>query len=339
MNAARGRFQDADNSRRATDGAGAGTVANLPEPLKFRILGPLEVSDAGRPIRLGGAKQRSVLAILLLRAGEAVSIDSLVDGLWGESPPDDAASALQQHVSRLRRALEPHEVLRTRSPGYVAELAGCELDLHEFERRCDEGRRSLEAGRPADAAETLRGALNLWRGRPLADLEHQPFARDAIARLDELWLDAVESRVEADLALGRHGELVAELGTLVRRHPLRERLRAQLMLALYRSGRQADALEVYAEGRRLLVDELGLEPGPELKRLQRAILDHDPALEHERPRPALIRTAGGRGWAAGAAGLLAAVVAVLLMAGDGEDEKRRPSADGGELVAVDAATG
>lgn len=261
--------------------------------------------EGDRPIRLGGAKQRSVLAILLLRAGEVVSADSLVDELWGESQPDDAAAALQQHVSRLRRALEPHEVLLTRAPGYVARLGDGMLDLHDFERRCDEGRRLLEAGRAGEAADVLRGALELWRGRPLADLERQPFARDAIARLDELWLEAAESRIEADLALGRHDELVAELRTLVRRHPLRERLRGQLMLALYRAGRQADALAAFAEGRRMLVDELGLEPGPELTRLQQAILDQDPALERERPRAA--PAAPGRG-----PRRVAAAVALLL---------------------------
>ena len=297
--------------------------------------------DGERTLSLGGAKQRSVLAILLLHAGEVVSADRLVDELWGESPPADAAAALQQHVSRLRRALEPHEALMTRPAGYAIDLGDGELDLHEFERLCAEGRRVLQDGHPADAADTLRRALDLWRGRPLADLERQPFARDAVARLDELWLEAVETRVEADLALGRHAELVAELVALVRRHPLRERLRGQLMLALYRAGRQADALDVFAEGRRALVDELGLEPGPELRRLHQAILDHDPSLE---PAPARARApmaALRGGWRsaaiAGALLVVATFAAVALLTG-GDDEPRSP-AQGGELIALDSATG
>jgi DNA-binding SARP family transcriptional activator/ABC-type branched-subunit amino acid transport system substrate-binding protein len=282
-----------------------------------------------------------VLAILLLRAGEVVSVDRLVDELWGESPPDDAASALQQHVSRLRRVLAPDDVLLTRPPGYFVQLGDGELDLHEFEQRCQEGRALLEDGRPAEASDALRRGLDLWRGRPLADLEQQPFARDAIARLDELWLEAIESRIEADMALGRHGELVAELHALVRRHPLRERLRGQLMLALYRSGRQADALEAFAEGRRTLVDELGLEPGPELRRLHQAILDHDPALEPgQRPSTRPDRASSARRLPAVAAAallVLAAILATILLTGD--DGAERPRPDGGELVAVNVATG
>lgn len=297
--------------------------------------------EGDRPVRLGGTKQRSVLALLLLHAGEVVSADRLVDELWGESPPDDAAAALQQHVSRLRRALEPHEVLLTRAPGYVVELGDGTLDLHEFEQRCDEGRRLLDDGRAGEAADVLRGALELWRGRPLGDLEHQPFARDATARLDELWLEAVEARIDADLALWRHAEVVAELRSLVRRHPLRERLRGQLMLALYRAGRQADALEVYAEDRRMLVDELGLEPGPELTRLQQAILDHDPALERERPRAPLVTPSRSPRWIAAAAALLLALTiggGLLLSAGN-DDGGARSSSSGGELVAIDSASG
>ncbi len=248
---------------------------------------------------------------------------------------------MQQHVSRLRRALAREDVLLTRSGGYVLALGDGELDLREFERLCDEGRALLKSGRPAEASDPLRRGLELWRGRPLADLEHQPFARDTVARLDELWLEAVESRIEADLLLGRHGELVGELRGLVRRHPLRERLREQLMLALYRCGRQTDALDVYAEGRRTLVDELGLEPGPQLRRLQQAILDQDPALEASRRRstPRHPPSRGTRLPAVAAAALLllAAVALAFLRADGGADE--RPRTDGGELVAVNAATG
>jgi len=244
------------------------------------------VREGERLLALGGVKQRSLLAILLLHAGEVVSVDRLIDALWGESPPDDAATALHQHVSRLRKALGAHEVLLTRSPGYVVAPAEGEIDFRRFGALRDTGRRHLEGDAPQEAARALREALSLWRGRPLADLDREPFAAEAVARLDEEWIEAVELRIDADIALGRHAELVGELRTLVRRHPLRERLRGQLMLALYRSGRQAEALAVYADARRTLDEELGLEPGPELRRLQQAILDHDPELERRRPRRA-----------------------------------------------------
>ena len=306
--------------------------------LDFRILGPIEASDGERTLRLGGAKQRSVLAILLLHAGEVVSIDRLIEDLWADDPPEDAQTALHQHVSRLRKLLEPHRVIETRAPGYVVDAANGALDLHRFERLRDEGRAALAGGWPVEAADKLREALGLWRGRPLADLEHEPFAREATQRLDEAWLDALESRIEADLALGRHAELVGELQALVRSHPLRERLRGQLMLALYRSGRQSEALDTYADARRTLVDELGLEPGPELRRLQSAILDHDAALDLESIATARRRRRLGVAVAVAVATATGAVAAVVL----GRDaEQPRPAAArlGGELVAVDAGTG
>jgi branched-chain amino acid transport system substrate-binding protein len=292
-------------------------------------------------LRLGGAKQRSLLAILLLHAGETVSGDRLVDELWDDAPPEDAATALQQHVSRLRKLLEPHAVVVTRPPGYAIELADDQLDLRRFERLRDDGRRLVDDGRPAEAAEALGGALALWRGRPLADLENERFAGEAIQRLDEAWIEAVELRVEADLALGRHAALVAELRTLVRRHPLREQLRGQLMLALYRAGRQAEALEAYSHARRTLADELGLEPGPELRRLQQAILDQDPSLELPRTRGrARTRPPRRRALlAAGAALLAGAVAAAALMLTEDESPSSASPAAGGELVAIDAASG
>ena len=314
--------------------------------LEFRLLGPLEVLDGGTPLRLGGVKQRSVLAILLLRAGEVVSADTLVDALWGDAPPEDAATALQQHVSRLRRALEPHEVVRTRAPGYVVEPSAGERDLDRFATLVEAGRRRLAAGEAQAAAATLREALGLWRGRPLGDLELEAFAAEAVRRLDEAWIEALELRVEADLELGRHGELIGELRALVRRHPLRERLRGQLMLALYRAGRQGEALEVFAEGRRELAEELGLEPGPALRRLHQSILEHDPALEAERspdpPRagPRRRRTAA-RTAPALVMGAAAAAAAAILLAGAGEE--RGPAsanrAAPGRIVALDATTG
>lgn len=283
--------------------------------------------------------------MLLLDAGTVVSADRLIDELWGDDRPEDAQTALQQHVSRLRKQLEPHDVLVTRSPGYVAELGTAGLDLHRFEELFETGRTQLDRGEAEAAAESLRAALALWKGRPLADLENERFARDAIPRLEARRLAALEARIAADLACGRAGDIVGELRELVRLHPLDERLRGQLMLALYRSGRQADALDVYADARRTLVGELGLEPGPELQRLQRAILAHDPALDGA-PAP---RTAGRgpkRRTAAAAAAIvvLACLLAVAALAawatlGRGDDEAVAPAPGGSYVAAVDASTG
>jgi predicted ATPase/DNA-binding SARP family transcriptional activator len=231
--------------------------------VEFRILGPLEVADGGGTLPLGRGRQRALLGILVLRANEVVSQERLVDELWGESPPATAATALHGCVSRLRRLLGPDR-LQTETPGYVLRVAPDELDLTRFRRLTERGR--------------FRDALALWRGPALADLAFEPFAQTEIARLEELRLAALEGRVDADLADGRHAELVGELEALVEAHPLRERFAAQLLTALYRSGRQADALAAYAAARARLVDGLGLEPGPELRQLQRRILDHDPAL-------------------------------------------------------------
>ena len=305
------------------------------------ILGPLEVRDGDRVLRLGGAKQRSVLAILLLHQGEVVSVDHLIDELWAESPPEDAPTALHQHVSRLRKLLEPHTVVVTRAPGYVIERRNGALDLDRFEDLRERGRTLLGEGDAGAAAKTLREALDLWRGRPLADLENEPFARDAIARLDEAWLDAVVVRVDADLALGRHAELIGELQTLVRRHPLQERLRAQLMLALYRSGRQSEALAEYAELRRRLVHELGLEPGPELQRLQGSILNQDESLAA--PARRIPRATRSRGAAllavATAVAVVAAAVAVLALNRGAASNPNAVASGPGALIAVDAHTG
>jgi DNA-binding SARP family transcriptional activator/streptogramin lyase len=245
--------------------------------VEFRVLGPLEVCTDDGPLPLGGAKQRALLAILLLRRGESVSSGRLVDDLWGERPPATAVQTVQVYVSRLRKTLGDGVLVSTPG-GYVLRLEPGSLDAEEFERLLDEGRELLAAGRAQEADEVLRRGLGLWRGQALADLRYEPFARDAIGRLDELRLLALELRFEADLALGRQAEAVPELEALVREHPLRERLRGLLMLALYRSGRQTDALASYRDARAAL-DELGLEPGADLGRLQRQILAHDPALE------------------------------------------------------------
>jgi DNA-binding SARP family transcriptional activator len=247
--------------------------------VEFRILGPLEVVEAGRPLALGGPRQRALLAILLTRANEVVSSDRLIDELWGAQAPGTGTNALQYHVSQLRKTLGPSKALVTREPGYLIRVAPRELDLLQFERLVEEARQAP----PEQAARLLRDALDLWRGPALADLVSEPFAQAEILRLEELRLAALELRIETDLALGRHRGLVGELEALVHEHPLRERPRAQLMLALYRSGRQAEALDRYREGRRLLVDELGIEPGFELQELEKAILGHDPELRSPGP--------------------------------------------------------
>ena len=250
--------------------------------MEFRILGPLEVWDGGCEVSLGGPKQRALFAVLLLSPNEVVPTDRLIDELWGEDLPERAAAALRVIVSRLRKAL-PQEVLKTRSPGYVVRVEPDELDLYRFERLMDDGRALLARGQAADASERLRDALALWRGPALADFAYESFAQAAIARLEEIRLAAVELRIDADLALGRHDELVGELEAFVAEHPLREGLRMYLMTALYRSGRQAEALDAYKDARRALVDELGIEPSNALQELERAILRQDRSLDVEAP--------------------------------------------------------
>ena len=253
--------------------------------MEFRILGPLEVHEAGRRVELGGARQRALLAILLTRANQVVSRDVLIDQLFGEEPRATAAGLLQVYVSRLRKALEPDRRRRdqtgmvvTKAPGYLVRVERDELDLERFERLAEEGRQALQAASPEAAREFLVEALALWRGPALADFEYEPFAQAEARRLEELRLAALEDRIEADLALGRQAALVGEIEGLVGQFPLRERLRGQLMLALYRSGRQAEALDTYQAARRVLVDDLGLEPSGALQELERGILRQDPSL-------------------------------------------------------------
>jgi DNA-binding SARP family transcriptional activator/ABC-type branched-subunit amino acid transport system substrate-binding protein/DNA-binding beta-propeller fold protein YncE len=246
--------------------------------MEFRILGPLEVSKEGAAISLGGPKQRAVLAVLLLHRGEVLSTERLIDELWGESPPPTAAKSVQVYVSQLRKALGDG-MLETHGRGYLLRTEPGQVDVERFAGLLERGRNQLESGEAREAADTLREALQLWRGPPLSDLAYESFIRSEIARLDELRLAALEERIEAELRLGGQAELVSELESLVRDHPLRERFRGQLMLSLYRAGRQAEALDAYQEGRTFLVEELGLEPGPGLRELERAILNHDPQLE------------------------------------------------------------
>jgi len=250
--------------------------------LEFRILGPLEVWLNGAVVRVGGPKQRALLALLLCHANRVVSRDQLIDELLGDQPGGSAEPVLHVQISRLRKALadgDPQPRLLARPPGYVLRVEDGELDLHAFEQQVAAGRRALEQEDPGRAAVLLRAAESLWHGRPLADLEFEPFARFEVQRLEACRLAAVEDRIEAELALGRHGALSPELEQLVAEHPLRERLRGQLMIALYRSGRQTEALETYRAGRLLLAEELAVEPGPQLKQLQAAILGHDTALQ------------------------------------------------------------
>ena len=232
--------------------------------MDFRILGPLEVLDDGRALDLGGAKVRALLALLAIHANRVVSRDQLIDAIWEEQPPETAGKALHVYVSQLRKLLG-RERLETKSQGYLLRLQPDEFDLARFERL-------RESGRPDEA-------LSLWRGAPLAEFAEYRFAQPEIARLEELRLSCLEQQIERQLAEGRHAELVGELEALVREHPLREHLRAQLMLALYRAGRQAEALETYQAARRALVDELGIEPGRTLRELHQQILRQDPALD------------------------------------------------------------
>jgi YVTN family beta-propeller protein len=296
--------------------------------MEFRILGPLEVLDGDRQMALGGARQRALLAILLLHANKVVSTDRLVDELWGETPPESGPKALQVAVSQLRKALQTAGTdgrLVTRPPGYVLQVGEGELDRDRFDRLVAEAADEPDA---SERAAKLRNALALWRGPALADLTYEAFAAPAIARLEDMRLAALEERIDADLELGRHTALVGELEELVRAYPLRERIRGQLMLALYRSGRQAEALAAFQAARRELVDELGIEPGPELQKLHKRILEQDTALGPPTRVPRTRGTISGlearrTRWLVAGLGLAllaaAGIAAVLLARGGGTE--------------------
>jgi WD40 repeat protein/DNA-binding SARP family transcriptional activator len=258
--------------------------------MEFRILGPLDVAGEAGTIRLGGRKQRAVLTILLLRANQVVPVEQIADDLYGDAVPATAVAQVRDHVSQLRKlfgrdsgAVGDASILETHSPGYLLRVGPDELDAIRFQRASGEAADALEAGDARAAAALLGGALALWRGPPLADFFYEPFAQSAIARLEALRLRALERRIEADLLLGQDGQLVAELEELVREHPLREQLRAHLMLALYRSGRQAEALGVYHETRRILSEELGIEASPALRELAGMLLRQEPSLQPPPP--------------------------------------------------------
>jgi ABC-type transport system substrate-binding protein/DNA-binding SARP family transcriptional activator len=289
------------------------------EPLEFRILGPLEVGRDGELLELPAGKPRALLAVLLLHGGAVVSLDTLVDELWGDEPPATAAKNVQGYVARLRRQLGDGSLV-TQAPGYALRVDDERVDARLFQALVEEAR----SAEPAGAASRLEEALALWRGPPLADFTYEPFAQEEIRRLEELRLSALEDRFEADLELGRHEEVVGKLEQLARAHPLRERLQGLLLVALYRCGRQADALEAYRATRRRFVEELGVEPSPALRQLERAILEHDPSLgapPRERAGPAAsVRRIGRRGAVLAFAGLLAlgGSAAILALALSGE---------------------
>jgi DNA-binding SARP family transcriptional activator len=315
--------------------------------MDFRILGPLEVDREGRGLPLGARQQRALLALLLLHANEVVPVEEIIDELWPEAPPTSATRSVHALVSRLRRLLDggpaarngdedEHGILLTRAHGYVLRVAPEELDLYRFESLLSEGRSALAEGRPDVAARTLREALAIWRGPPLAEFASSSLGV-AVANLNERRLSALEERIEADLAAGRTSELVAELETLVASHPLRERLRGQLMVALYRAGRQAEALQAYQDARRILVGELGIEPGQALQRLEQAVLRQDESLEP--PRRAVAQTQGRRrGLPAAVILCVAALAAAVALALHGTDESSVEVLPN-SIVAVDASTG
>jgi YVTN family beta-propeller protein len=291
--------------------------------MEFRILGPVDVWKDGRPVSLGRGKQRAVLALLVLDANRIVSSDRLIDQLWNGQPPATAATALQGHISGLRKALGPG-VIETRRPGYVLEIEPEQVDLGRFERLREAARSALERGDPDTSADKLREALELWRGEAFADISSEPSIQAEAARLEDLRVATLEDRIDADLAAGGRAELVDELQRLVSTHPLRERLWGQLMLSLYRSGRQASALDAYRRARQTLVSELGLEPGPALRDLERRVLSHDPALD---PEPKTLPP-GKRPEVRGGMVLLAAaivgVAAALLLTGRDSDAPAIP---------------
>jgi DNA-binding SARP family transcriptional activator/class 3 adenylate cyclase len=291
--------------------------------VEIGVLGPVQVVREGVTVTVGAAKQRMILAALALRLGEVVSVDALIDTLWGEKPPATATKALQVYVSELRRAVEPerrtHGVIVSQAPGYRLVLPPDATDLGRFERLWREGREAFALGAVDDAAARMREALALWRGAPLADLSYEDAFSLEIGRLDELRVACTEDRIDAELALGQQDHLVPDLERLVREHPLRERLHGQLMLALYRSGRQADALAAYQRTREHLVDGLGIDPSPALARLERRILQQDPDLD-------LAGDAGGTSPAA----VVAAPTRTLLVVS-------QSSRDVDALVAIGAA--
>jgi ABC-type transport system substrate-binding protein/DNA-binding SARP family transcriptional activator/DNA-binding beta-propeller fold protein YncE len=313
--------------------------------MRFCILGPLEGYVDGRSVAVGGGRQRALLALLLIHAGEVVSRDRLIDELWAGAPPSSGPRSLDVYVSRLRKAFREagaDGVLTTRAPGYVLEAE--ETDARRFEDMAAEGREALAAGDPERAVRLLSDALSLWRGSAYVEVADEPWARPEAERLEELRLQAIEDRIDAELAQGHHAALVPGLELLSVRHPNRERLVGQYMLALYRAGRQSDALAAYRAARRSLVEELGLEPGPELRRLEAAVLAQDPALDlpparRKRPLLAAPRRRGRRPWLAfgAVAGVAVAAIGLVVLVGGGG--ARRDAIAVNAAAALDPASG
>ncbi len=255
--------------------------------MELRILGPLEVlGDDGQPLDVGGARPRAILVDLALGPGRTIPTDQLLEDVWSGMQP--ARNNLQVHIARLRRVLGDDRIV-TRNRGYALDIPPDAIDAHRFDQLAHAGHDALQHGDPAEAADVLRGALALWRGAPLAEFAEDEFARPVITRLEEARLATLEDRVEADLLLGRDAELIGELEAAVQAHPLRERLWAQLMTALYRAGRQSDALRAYQRARAVLAEELGIDPGPELRELELAVLEQNPTLDAPRPAAAPAR--------------------------------------------------
>ncbi len=299
--------------------------------MEFRILGPLEVVDDGHPVVLQRGNQQALLAFLLLHPNELVSADRLIDALWGERPPPTAAKILQNAVSQLRRALGEDRLV-TQPPGYRFRLEHDELDLHRFEQLAQEGR-------AASDANVLRDALAIWRGAPLANLRDEPFAQEAARRLEEARLAVLEDRIDADLTAGRDTVLVPELEQLIAGEPLRERPYGQLMLALYRDGRQAEALETYQRARKMLSEEVGLQPGRQLQELERRMLNQDPELTpaHASTSARSTRQSRRRRFlVAGSA--LAAIAALALGLALTNDDPKPPVVVPNSLVKIDPRT-
>ncbi|MFL5842256.1 MAG: BTAD domain-containing putative transcriptional regulator [Thermoleophilaceae bacterium] len=325
--------------------------------MDFRLLGPLEVLTDDGAADVGTGKRAALLTYLLINANEVVSAERLIEGLWDEHPPATAAKIVQVYVSQLRKALDANgNVLMTRGSGYVVAVDERELDIKRFERGLSEAKLALEADDAKHAARLARDALALWRGPALYDVAYESFAQIEAARLDQLRLDALETRIEAELALGKHSQLVGELEALVAEHPSRERFRAQLMVALYRSGRQSDALEVYRQGTRLLMDEFGLEPSPELRELEQKIIEHSEELGAQRAwRPVARRRQpadgtppaaaaqkvrrGARLLVAGGALLAAAVTFAVIELTGGGGPSQQPQLTRDSVALLDPATG
>ncbi|MGE5461252.1 MAG: BTAD domain-containing putative transcriptional regulator, partial [Solirubrobacterales bacterium] len=328
--------------------------------MQYRLLGPIEVAREDGPLPLGGGKQRALLADLALHANRVVASEQLLEDLWGDEPQTSAGHALQVYVSRLRKVLrdgaDGGEILVTKPPGYMLQIGPDDtLDIDRFEIFHDEGRRLVELD-PAGALERFEAALGLWRGPALGDLATESFASPTAARLEDLRRSTAEGRLEAKLALGLHEDVAAEGPAMVAADPLRERTWGLLMLALYRCGRQAEALQAYQDARERLSDELGVDPGPELSKLQTAILQHDPSLDFE-PRPTAVvgpapsaptgarpRTPSRR-WPRVAVGVAAlalaggiAVALVLTLRPDGEPTEIA-TVGPNSLISVDVASG